>query len=69
VDAIRVAPEKPISGLSLSGITGVCKKGITLANIRDAVLRGIHVTGFDGPLLTIENTTGSGLKEAVLIKK
>ena len=69
VDAIRVAPEKPILGLSLSDITGVCKKGITLANIRDAVLRGIHVTGFEGPLLTIENTSGSGLKKAVPIKK
>jgi polygalacturonase len=69
VDAIRVPPEKPILGLSLSNITGACKKGITLANIRDAVLRGIQATGFDGPLLAIDNTTGSGLKGAVPLKK
>jgi polygalacturonase len=69
VDAIRIAPEKPILGLSLSNITGICKKGITLANIRDAVLHGIQVTGFDGSLLAIENTTGTGLKDAVPIKK
>jgi len=68
-EAIKVAPEKPIWGLSLSNITGTCKKGITLANLRDVVLRGIHVTGFAGPLLAIDNTTGSGLKEAVPLKK
>ncbi len=62
VEAIKVAPEKPISGLYLSNITGTCQKGISLANIRDAVLRGIRVTGFTGPLLSIDNVTGSGLK-------
>ena len=45
-EVIKVAPEKPIWGLSLSNITGTCQKGISLANIRDAVLRGINVTGF-----------------------
>jgi hypothetical protein len=42
---------------------------MSLVNIRDAVLSGIHVTGFAGPLLAIDNTTGSGLKEAVPLKK
>jgi polygalacturonase len=68
-EVIKVAPENPIWGLSLSNITGTCQKGITLANIRNAVLRGIRVTGFAGPLLATDNTMGSGLKEAVPLKK
>ncbi|MBN1568071.1 MAG: right-handed parallel beta-helix repeat-containing protein [Acidobacteria bacterium] len=68
VDAIKIAPEKPICGLTLTDITGTCKKGIILSNIRDAVLRGIRVTGFSGPLLAIENTTGSGIRGAVPLK-
>jgi polygalacturonase len=64
-EVIKVDPEKPLQGLSLLNIIGTCKKGITLVNVRDAVLRGINVTGFSGPLLAIENTTGSGLKGAV----
>jgi polygalacturonase len=63
-EVIKVAPEKPLLGLSLMSITGNCQKGITLVNVRDAVLRGIHVTGFSGPLLAIDNTTGTGLKGA-----
>ena len=68
-DVIRVAPEKPILGLSLSNITGNCQKGMSLKNIRDIALRAIRVTGFSGPLVAIENTTGSGLQGAVPLKK
>jgi polygalacturonase len=64
-EVIKVDPEKPLQGLSLLNITGTCQKGITLVNVRDAVLRGINVTGFSGPLLAIDSTTGSGLKSAV----
>ncbi len=64
-EVIKVAAEKPLIGLSLMDIIGTCRKGITMVNVRDAVVRGIHVTGLDGPLLAIDNTTGSGLKEAV----
>ena len=61
----NVPSEKPIDGFSLSDITGTCQKGITLANVIDAKLRGINVTGFSGPLLTINNVTGTGLENAV----
>jgi hypothetical protein len=54
-EAVKIAPEIPILGLSLRNITGTCHKGIFLANIQDASLRNINVTGFTGPLLTIEN--------------
>ena len=38
---------------------------MALVNVRDAVLRGIEVTGFAGPLLAIAGTTGTGLEKAV----
>jgi polygalacturonase len=68
-EAIKVAPENPIRGLSLSNITGTCQKGLSLKNIRDAALRAIRVTGFAGPLLAIENTMGSGLEGSVPLNK
>ena len=67
-EVIKVAPEKPLLGLSLLNIAGTCKKGITLVNVRDAVLSGIKATGFSGPLLAIDSTTGSGLHGAVPYK-
>ncbi len=67
-EVVKVAPEKPLLGLSLANISGNCKKGMTLVNVRDAVLRNIQATGFSGPLLAVENTTGSGLQGAVPYK-
>jgi polygalacturonase len=55
VDAKNISPEKPLEGLSLAHITGTCASGITLANITDATLRDIHVTGFTGALVTRTN--------------
>jgi polygalacturonase len=60
-EVVKVAPEKPISGLSLLNITGNCKKGITFVNVRNAVLRGIKASGYAGPLVTATSSTGSGL--------
>ena len=36
-----------------------------LANARDVDLQNIHLTGFTGPLLQINNVTGMGLEQAV----
>jgi polygalacturonase len=63
VDAARTPPEKPINGFSLVNITGTCAKAITLANLTNAVLRNIHVTGYAGPLLTQTNVSGTGLED------
>ena len=60
-DASKVAPEKPLDGLSLINITGTCTKGMTLANITHAELRDIHVSGYAGALLTQTNVQGVGL--------
>jgi polygalacturonase len=65
VDAVSIHPHKPLEGFSLTNISGTCAKGITLANIHHAELRNIHVTGFEGPLLSTSNVTGTGLTGAV----
>lgn len=62
VDATRIAPEKPLEGLSLMNITGNCTNGIALANIKGARLHGNHVTGYTGSFLTTTNVQGSGLE-------
>lgn len=54
---------RAIDGFSLTDITGTCGHGITLANAADVELAGINVTGFAGPLLTLENVTGTGLTD------
>jgi polygalacturonase len=64
VDATRMDPLKPLDGLWLENITGTCKKDIQLAYVKNAHLSGIKVTGFEGPLLAIADTTGTGLAGA-----
>jgi hypothetical protein len=64
VQGIEVHPDKPLEGLTLENFTGTCAKGIELANMRKVVVRGVKVTGFEGPLLAIANVTGVGLKGA-----
>jgi polygalacturonase len=60
-----IHPHKPLDGLVIENVTGICRKGISLANIRNAHLSGIKVTGFDGPLLSTYSVTGTGLAGAV----
>ena len=61
VDARDISPQKPLAGFSLMNITGTCTNGIALANITGAKLENIHVTGFQGSLVTQTNVQGSGL--------
>jgi hypothetical protein len=64
VDAGSISPEKPLEGLTLTNITGLCTKGITLAHVRGAELREINVIGLTGPLLNTSDVEGTGLGEA-----
>ncbi len=64
VQATEIHPDKPLDGLTLSNITGTCGKGISLVNVKHAVLRHIDVTGFTGPLLSTYNVTGTGIEKA-----
>ena len=61
IAAANIPPEKPADGITFQNISGTCRKGIALANIVNARLSGILVTGFEGPLLTRQNVTGTGL--------
>jgi polygalacturonase len=63
VEAREISPEKPLAGFSLANITGHCTSGIVLQNIKDADLRGIKVTGYQGTLLAATNVTGRGLND------
>jgi len=67
VQATEIHPRKPLVGFSLTNVTGTCKSGITLANMKDVVIRDVKVTGFDGPLISIDNVTGEGLAGAAKI--
>jgi hypothetical protein len=67
VEGIEIDPRRPLIGFSLTNVTGTCASGIALANVRNAVIRNIKVTGFTGPLLSIANVTGAGLAGAAKI--
>ena len=66
-DGTGIHPNKPLDGFSLINVTGNCTKGISLANVKKAEIRGVNVTGFTGPLLAIHNVTGKGLEGTVTI--
>ena len=53
---------RPVDGFTLTEISGTCARGIALANMTNVKLSGIHVTGFDGPLISTENVKGTGLE-------
>jgi nitrous oxidase accessory protein NosD len=61
-DVSQISAEKPLDGLVLKNITGTCTKGISLRNVKNAVMRNIHVAGYQGAFLTRTNVQGSGLE-------
>ncbi len=67
VAALEIHPKKPLDGFVLENVTGTCKQGISLANMTHVRLAGINVTGFEGPLLSTYNVTGTGLNGAVAV--
>lgn len=56
--AERIAPEKPLEGLTFRNIRGTCEQGIVLSNMRDVKLADINVTGHTGPLIKASNVPG-----------
>jgi polygalacturonase len=57
IDAHLISPIKPLDGLSITNVSGECKKGIDLANITHATLSDIHVSGYSGELLKTDHVT------------
>ena len=68
IEAVNIHPDKPLDGFTLKDITGVCGRGITLANMRNVTLRNIDVAVKEGPKLATTNVTGRGLDGAVALK-
>ncbi|MEJ6980905.1 glycoside hydrolase family 28 protein [Pedobacter sp. P351] len=68
VDGKAIHPNKPLEGFTLMNVTGTCKKGISLANIKKAKIVNINVSGYSGALLNTYNVTGRGLDAAVSIE-
>jgi polygalacturonase len=64
-DVSQIAAEKPLEGLTLENITGICAKGITLQHVTNAILRNIQVTGAGGSLLSTNDVYGTGLDVAI----
>ena len=56
-----VPAARPIDGFTLANISGTCARAISLANMTNVNLSKITVTGFSGPLVTVENVQGQGL--------
>lgn len=54
-----IHPNKPLQGFVLNNISGTCAKGIALVNIKNAQIKDINVTGYQGPLITVYNVSGS----------
>jgi polygalacturonase len=67
VDATAIHPDKPLDGFVLMNVSGTAAAGIKLANVRNASIRNVRVTGVAGPLLAIHNATGKGLEGAATI--
>jgi polygalacturonase len=64
VQATEIDATKPLVGFTLENVTGTCEEGIFLANVKGAVIRNVHVTGYSGKLIYAENVTGTGLAGA-----
>ena len=58
----NVPAERPVDGFTLNEVSGTCAHGITLANMMNVKLSNLHVTGFEGPLISTQNVKGTGLE-------
>jgi hypothetical protein len=63
-DVTQIPAEKPLQGLVLENISGVCGKGISLQHVNNARVDNIQMTGLTGPLLRTNDVTGAGLESA-----
>jgi hypothetical protein len=62
IDARHIAPQKPVENLSVSNVTGTCKRPIALSNIKGVELTNINVENAR-PIATT-NVSGTGLDGA-----
>lgn len=67
VEGTGIHPHKPLDGFVLADVTGACARGISLANVRNAEIRDVNVTGYSGPLIGVSSVSGKGLEGAATI--
>jgi polygalacturonase len=67
VEGAAIHPNKPLEGFTLTDVNGTCKKGIFLANIKNAKIKNIKVTGYTGSLINTNNVAGTGLEKAIAL--
>jgi hypothetical protein len=68
IDGRNVPPARPMDGFMLAGISGTCGRAISIANMTNVNLSKIHVTGFEGALITTNNVYGKGLDDSSAAK-
>jgi polygalacturonase len=69
VNGTSIPAEKPLNGFSLTNVKGTCSSGISLAHVRQAEIRDIHINGYTGPLIQIDDVTGAGLEGAMPLER
>jgi len=62
---VVATPERPLDGLTLSGITGTCERGFIIVNAKNVMLKGIQLNGMKKGVLFIQNVQGTGLDGAI----
>ncbi len=62
----NIPAARPMDGFTLADISGNCARGIALSNMTNVKISGIHVTGFEGPLILTDNVKGTGLELSAL---
>jgi polygalacturonase len=65
LDGMLIPPDKPVENLTVKNVTGTARRAVRLSNMRGVELKDINLTGFSGPMIQINNVTGSGLEKAV----
>ncbi len=64
LEATEISEQKPLDGFTFEDVSGSCSRAISLANVRNASLKNITVSGFAGPLLRTANVTGRSMPDA-----
>jgi hypothetical protein len=60
--------EKPVNGISISHVTGVCKQGSAIQHATNVVMSDIHLDGISGAPYFTNNVAGTGLDGAEPLK-
>ncbi len=61
--SIKATADNPADGIFLENIAGTASESWTFKNATNVTLKDIHVSGFKGPFLILENASGTGLDQ------